>query len=99
MTTRVIRNIAQIDDLSDNEKQRLVPVTAEFEFRVSAYYAGLIDWSDPDDPLRRIVLPIAVSEHLRANDDGGLSKARAFHPRRCFGREPESGRQELGVRS
>ena len=59
MTTRVIRNITQIDALSNEEKRQLVTVTREYEFRVTAYYAGLIDWSDPDDPLRRIVLPSA----------------------------------------
>jgi KamA family protein len=38
-------------------RSQLSPVLAEYEFRVSAYYASLIDWADPHDPLRRIVLP------------------------------------------
>jgi L-lysine 2,3-aminomutase len=37
--------------------RELEPVLKVFEFRVSRYYAGLIDWKDPDDPLRRIVMP------------------------------------------
>ncbi|MBN1172331.1 MAG: hypothetical protein JXA67_09165, partial [Micromonosporaceae bacterium] len=30
---------------------------SEFEFRVTPYYAQLIDWSDEHDPLAKIVLP------------------------------------------
>ncbi len=59
-TTRqpvVIRKLSQLDGLSDLERHRLEPVTKEFTFRVSPYYANLIDWADPDDPLRKIVLP------------------------------------------
>jgi L-lysine 2,3-aminomutase len=37
--------------------RELKPVLKVFEFRVSRYYASLIDWKDPDDPLRRIVMP------------------------------------------
>lgn len=30
-----------------------------FGFRANTYYLGLIDWSDPDDPIRRIIIPDA----------------------------------------
>ena len=53
----VIHNLTEIKGLNSEEIARLLPVTRQFEFRVSGYYAGLINWSDPDDPLRRIVLP------------------------------------------
>ena len=53
----VIRTLADIPDLPSQTAQELAPVLKVFEFRVSQYYAGLIDWENPDDPLRRIVMP------------------------------------------
>src|SRR5215470_11061269 len=53
----VIRTPANIPDLPSQTAQELEPVLKVFEFRVSRYYASLIDWKDPDDPLRRIVMP------------------------------------------
>lgn len=53
----VIRTPANIPDLPSQTAQELEPVLKVFEFRVSRYYAGLIDWKNPDDPLRRIVMP------------------------------------------
>jgi len=37
----------------------LEPVAAKYAFRVSDYYLGLINWSDPADPIRRLVIPQA----------------------------------------
>jgi len=53
----VIRTPANIPDLPSETAQQLEPVLKIFEFRVSRYYADLIDWKNPDDPLRRIVMP------------------------------------------
>ncbi len=50
-------DIRRIDQLSEQERERLAPVTDEYVFRVSDYYLSLIDWEDPADPIRRIVIP------------------------------------------
>lgn len=50
-------NIQQIPELTETERQTLFPVTDEYVFRVSEYYLSLIDWNDPNDPIRRIVIP------------------------------------------
>lgn len=50
-------DIGQIDQLPEPERQALAPVTDEYVFRISDYYLSLIDWNDPADPLRRIVIP------------------------------------------
>jgi lysine 2,3-aminomutase len=50
-------DIGQIDQLPEPERQALAPVTSEYVFRISDYYLSLIDWDDPADPLRRIVIP------------------------------------------
>ncbi len=55
--SKVIRNISEIPTLPRTDVEELIEVTQTFEFRVTSYYASLIDWSDPNDPLRRIVLP------------------------------------------
>jgi len=60
---RVIRCLDRIPGLSEEERARLRPVLERFEFRVSPYYAGLVDWSDPADPLRRMVLPAVEEGH------------------------------------
>lgn len=50
-------DIRKIDQLSPEERQRLAPVTKEYVFRVSDYYLSLVNWDDPNDPIRRIVIP------------------------------------------
>jgi len=36
--------------------------------RVPRYYLDLVDWSDPDDPLRRQVLPLVDEEEVLPDD-------------------------------
>lgn len=52
-----ITKLSQIETLSQEEKASLQRVVEQFAFRSNSYYNSLIDWSDPDDPLRRIVMP------------------------------------------
>ncbi len=50
--------ISNIQDISyiENPKE-LEKVCNIFDFRVNAYYLSLIDWDNPNDPIRRIVIP------------------------------------------
>lgn len=52
-----ITRLEAIPQLSDKEKNALAKVTDKFMFRTNDYYQKLIDWDDPDDPIRRIVIP------------------------------------------
>lgn len=54
---KFILNVDKIPDLSDRERARLKAVTKRYAFRVNDYYLSLIDWSDPKDPIRRLVIP------------------------------------------
>lgn len=54
---KYITNINKIPNLSEEEKKTLQVVTEKFVFRVNDYYLNLIDWSDPNDPLRKLVIP------------------------------------------
>jgi KamA family protein len=54
---RYINKLDQLGGLSEADKKELKPVAERFAFRTNDYYQSLIDWNDPDDPIRRIVIP------------------------------------------
>jgi len=54
---KYITSIDQVEGLSTEEKDQLRPITEKFVFRTNDYYQSLIDWNDPNDPIRRIIMP------------------------------------------
>ncbi len=54
---RYIRTLDGIPYLSKKEKEMLKPVCKKFAMRVNEYYLSLIDWDDPNDPIRKIIIP------------------------------------------
>jgi KamA family protein len=54
---RYITRLDQLDGIHGEEKRRLDTVVERFVFRANEYYLSLVDWNDPDDPIRRIVVP------------------------------------------
>lgn len=50
-------DIRHVKQIPEEERESLRAVTREYVFRVSDYYLSLIDWNDPMDPIRRIVIP------------------------------------------
>lgn len=54
---RYIRSLEQVEGLTELEKKQLEEVSERYVFRANDYYLKLIDWKDPDDPIRRIVIP------------------------------------------
>ena len=54
---KYITKLELLDKLSSKEKEELKEVTDKFAFRTNNYYNSLINWKDPDDPIRRIVIP------------------------------------------
>ena len=69
---KYVRSLRNIEQLSGSVRRSLQPVAEKFKFRANDYYLGLINWDDPDDPIRRIVLP-QVSE---LEDSGVLDSSR-----------------------
>ena len=59
VTRRVkyIRHIDQIPNIPPGERAKLKKVAERYVFRASAYYLGLIDWNDPADPIRQLIIP------------------------------------------
>lgn len=56
---RPLTNVDQIEQLSDTERNALAEVARRFVFQSNDYYLSLIDWSDPNDPIRRAIVPDA----------------------------------------
>ena len=55
--TKHITKIEHLNRLSEQQIADLQKVTDKFAFRCSDYYLSLIDWDDPADPIRRIIIP------------------------------------------
>lgn len=53
-----LTNITRLTELTPEEQNELAPVADRFIFRSNTYYQDLIDWDDPDDPIRRIIIPL-----------------------------------------
>ncbi|MCM3338778.1 MULTISPECIES: KamA family radical SAM protein [unclassified Paenibacillus] len=54
---KYVTDIDKITQLPETERKRLKEITEKFVFRVNDYYLNLIDWNDPDDPIRKLVIP------------------------------------------
>jgi KamA family protein len=52
-----VRDVDQLRGLTEQERKDLEPVCKVFGFHASPYYLSLIDWNDPDDPIRRLIVP------------------------------------------
>ena len=72
---KYINRIEQVTQLTPAAREELKQVTRKYKFRANDYYLGLINWDDPHDPIRRIIIP-QVAEmipfgHLDASDEEG----------------------------
>ncbi|KYD08557.1 KamA family radical SAM protein [Heyndrickxia sporothermodurans] len=56
---RYISDINKINNIPEKDRENLKKITQKFAFRVNDYYLGLINWNDPNDPIRKLVIPNA----------------------------------------
>ena len=54
---KYLTRLDSIPQLEPREKRLLEYVVDRYAFRANDYYLSLINWDDPDDPIRRIVIP------------------------------------------
>lgn len=54
-----LTDVDSLATLDPATRRTLQIVTERYAFRSNSYYSSLIDWSDPADPIRRIVVPDA----------------------------------------
>lgn len=52
-----LSSLDSIPGIGAGEFAALAPVTEVFAFRANDYYLSLIDWDDPADPIRRLIVP------------------------------------------
>jgi lysine 2,3-aminomutase len=52
-----ITRLKQVPGLSEREVAELKPVEDKFVFRSNSYYDSLINWQDPADPIRKLIIP------------------------------------------
>lgn len=54
---KYIMNIDKIEQIPEEERKKLKEITEKFVFRVNDYYLSLIDWNDPNDPIKKLIIP------------------------------------------
>jgi len=54
---KYITDIGKISRIPEEQRDKLKAITEKFVFRVNDYYLNLIDWDDPNDPIRKLVIP------------------------------------------
>ena len=54
---RYITNIDKLTQLSEEDRAKLKKVAEAYAFRANDYYLGLINWVDPADPIRQLIIP------------------------------------------
>ncbi len=52
-----LTDVSDIRSLPDKEKRELRTITQRYPFLANDYYLDLINWDDPHDPIRRIIIP------------------------------------------
>ncbi len=77
---RYITDILDIPQLSEEEHHRLKEVTDTFPFRSNDYYLSLIDWDDPEDPIRKIAIPDPAELEEWGNLDASQESAYMVAP-------------------
>jgi lysine 2,3-aminomutase len=74
---KYLRSIDQVPQLSNDGRSELKIVTQKYAFRANDYYLRLINWDDPNDPIRQLVIPQAAEltewGKLDASNEGSVT--------------------------
>jgi KamA family protein len=54
---KYIKHVEDLENVPDDVKAELKKVAEKYVFRANDYYLGLIDWADPNDPIRQLIIP------------------------------------------
>lgn len=57
MKVKYMKDVSKLDAVPAEMRETLKQVAERYAFRANDYYLGLIDWNDPNDPIRRLVVP------------------------------------------
>lgn len=74
MNPKYIVNIDNLVELTPKQREALKEVTKKYKFRSNEYYLSLINWKDPEDPIKKIIIPqIEELEEWGSLDSSGES--------------------------
>ncbi|MBN2581451.1 MAG: KamA family radical SAM protein [Planctomycetes bacterium] len=54
---RYVTDPRELTSMPADEQQQAACVAEQYAFRANDYYLGLVDWSDPHDPIRHLIVP------------------------------------------
>ena len=54
---KYVRDIDKIPNIPRAEREQLKRITERYVFRANDYYLDLINWEDPADPIRQLIIP------------------------------------------
>ena len=54
---KYVRHVDQVKGIPESDRALLEAVSQRYVFRANDYYLGLIDWQDPKDPIRQLIIP------------------------------------------
>ncbi|MBN1512960.1 MAG: 4Fe-4S cluster-binding domain-containing protein [Phycisphaerae bacterium] len=76
---KYVRSIDRVPQIPPEQREVLNAVAQRYAFRANDYYLGLIDWNDPDDPIRQLIIPRPEELHdwgrLDASNEAAVSVA------------------------
>jgi len=64
-----VEQLKDFIDLSPKEEKKLKQITQRHPMRVTSYYMSLIDWDNPDDPIRKMAIPSLKEFNLQGSYD------------------------------
>lgn len=77
---KYVTRISKIPEVPAAERERLAEVEKKFVFRTTDYYLELIDWKDPDDPIKQLVIPrteeLSAWGRLDASNEAAVTVAK-----------------------
>jgi lysine 2,3-aminomutase len=77
---KYLRSLDQVEQMTPQQRESLRAVTDRYVFRANDYYLKLIDWDDPDDPIRQLIIPrleeLNDFGRLDASDETSVTVAR-----------------------
>ena len=68
-TIRTIEQLRNCVDFSREEEKKLKRIVARHPMQITPYYMSLIDWHDPNDPIRKMAIPSPEELSLKGSYD------------------------------
>lgn len=54
---KYVKDLDKIPNIPPEEREKLKKVAEKYVFRANDYYLGLINWEDPADPIKQLIIP------------------------------------------